>query len=104
MLKFIRAACDFAAKADDFDIPVTGRHSLSNALCAIAIGLEIGVPTTSLAAGLANFKPVPGRCQLLRIGPWTVIDDTYNASPLAVAAACRLLGELVDPRRRSTVC
>ena len=87
----------FRCEGDDFNIPVTGRHSLSNALCAIAIGLEIGVPPHVLAAGLANFKPVPGRCNLLRIGPWTVIDDTYNASPLAVAAGCQLLGELAVP-------
>ena len=87
----------FRCEGDDFNIPVTGRHSLSNALCAIAIGLEIGVQTHVLAAGLANFKPVPGRCNVLRIGPWTVIDDTYNASPLAVAAGCRLLGSLLFP-------
>ena len=53
--------------------------------------------TARSGGGLANFKPVPGRCEVLRIGPWTVIDDSYNSSPLAVAAGCRLLGELVVP-------
>lgn len=87
----------FRCEGQNFNIPVTGRHSVSNALCAIAIGLEIGVQPHILSKGLANFTPVPGRCGVLRIGPWTVIDDTYNASPLAVAAACRLLKEIVVP-------
>jgi UDP-N-acetylmuramoyl-tripeptide--D-alanyl-D-alanine ligase len=87
----------FRCEGNDFDIPVTGRHALTSALCAIAIGLEIGIQPRSLAGGLANFKPAAGRCELIRIGPWTVIDDTYNASPLSVAAACQLLRELVLP-------
>ncbi len=102
----IRATCvevqagslQFECEGHHFNVPVTGRHLLSNALCAIAIGLEIGVPLAALASGLANFRPEPGRCGLTQIGPWTVIDDTYNASPLAVSSACRLLGELVIPR------
>ena len=53
-----------------------------------------------IAAGLSQFVPVPGRCSILQIGEWTVVDDTYNASPLAVAAACRTLTELSDAGRR----
>jgi len=84
----------FRCEGDEFDIPVTGRHVLSNALCAIAIGLEIGIAPRVLAAGLSTFVAVPGRCHAIQVGPWTVIDDTYNASPLSVSAGCRLLHEL----------
>ena len=84
-----------------FDIPVNGRHSLSNALCAVAVGLEVGIPIKQLATGLAGFASAPGRCGVLRIGPWTVIDDTYNASPLSVAASCRMLKELDIPGARN---
>lgn len=91
----VQAGClRFHCEGEKFNIPITGRHVLSNALCAIAVGLEIGMSTHSLAAGLARYTGVPGRCGLLRIGPWTVIDDTYNASPLAVAAACRVLSDV----------
>ena len=89
----------FHCEGQDFRIPVMGRHVLSNALCAIAIGLEIGIKPHALAEGLLNFQPVSGRCHLTEIGPWVVIDDSYNASPLAVAAACQLLGELSLPNR-----
>jgi UDP-N-acetylmuramoyl-tripeptide--D-alanyl-D-alanine ligase len=87
----------FRCEGFDFDIPVNGRHTLSNALCAIAIGLEIGISTKIIAAGLTKFTPAPGRGGLVQIGPWTVIDDTYNASPLSVAASCKLLKEIVVP-------
>ena len=90
----------FRCEGQNFEIPVNGRHVLSNALCAIGIGLEIGIHPQALATGLAQFTPAPGRGGLLRIGPWTVIDDTYNASPLSVAASCRMLRELVIPSAR----
>lgn len=90
----------FRCEGEYFRVPVTGRHCLSNALCAIAIGLEIGIKPYRLAEGLANFEPAPGRCGVIQIGPWTVVDDTYNASPLAVSAACRLLHDLVVPGSR----
>ena len=89
----------FRCEGDDYKIPVTGRHLLSNALCAIAIGLETGIEPHVIAAGLSEFATVPGRCAVSSIGRWTVIDDSYNASPLAVAAGCRLLSELNVPRQ-----
>ena len=84
---------NFRCEGAAFSVPVAGRHHLTNALCAIAVGLEIGIPPRKLAEGLAQFTSVPGRCGHLQIGTWNVIDDTYNASPLAVAAACQLLRE-----------
>lgn len=90
----------FRCEGERFDIPVNGRHVLSNALCAIGIGLEVGVPVRTLAAGLSRFVPAPGRAGLSQIGPWTVIDDTYNASPLSVAAGCRMLRDFELPAVR----
>lgn len=87
----------FRVEGHDFFVPVQGRHHLSNALCAIAIGREIGMRHKSIAQGLACFEPIEGRSQLQSIGPWTVIDDTYNASPLSVAAACRILPDIEVP-------
>ena len=87
----------FRVDGVDFSIPVCGRHHLTNALCAIAIAREIGVRLSSVAQGLECFEPIEGRTRLREIGPWTVIDDTYNASPLSVAAACRMLSDLEVP-------
>ena len=87
----------FRSEGQQFDIPVSGRHLLTNALCALAIGLEIGIPVRAIAEGMSQFTAAPGRSDLFQIGPWKVIDGTYNASPLSVAASCRMLRELVLP-------
>jgi len=87
----------FRVDGVDFMVPVCGRHHLTNALCAIAIAREIGVNLQSVAQGLERFEPIDGRSRLRTIGSWTVIDDTYNASPLSVAAACRMLPDLELP-------
>src|SRR6185295_8351506 len=44
---------------------------------------------------------VPHRSQLVRAGAWTILDDSYNASPDAVIAALDLLASL--PGRRIAV-
>lgn len=87
----------FKVDGCEYDVPVIGRHHLTNVLCAIAIAREIGVRPQSLVQGLSYFQPMEGRCHLQAIGTWTVIDDTYNASPKSVAAACHTLHELEIP-------
>ncbi len=87
----------FHADGVEFDVPICGRHHLTNVLCAIAIAREIGVRSESLVQGLSYFQPIEGRCNLKRIGSWTVIDDTYNASPKSVAAACQMMRDLELP-------
>ena len=87
----------FEADGFEYHIPLYGRHHLSNALFAIAIGREIGLRPASLAEGLAGFQPVSGRGRLLSVGDWSVIDDTYNSSPRSMAGACEMLRELEMP-------
>jgi UDP-N-acetylmuramoyl-tripeptide--D-alanyl-D-alanine ligase len=74
-----------------YETPAMGRHMLIPALCALAIGREVGMDADAIAAGLRNLELPPGRCRSERCGAWTVIDDTYNASPASMRAACELL-------------
>lgn len=75
----------------EYEVPVTGRHFLRAALTALAIAREIGLSSEQIAAGFTKFQGVAGRCQVHQIGPWTVIDDTYNANPASMEAACETL-------------
>lgn len=81
---------------------IAGRHHVRNALAATACALAAGVSLDAIAAGLAAFEPVPGRCrtQSLRLSgaAWTVVDDSYNANPDSVRAAIDVLAELPGPR------
>lgn len=81
----------FRVDGREYKVPAIGRHHVSAALIAIAIGLEIGLSPETLAAGLATYRPAKGRCELRQIGHWYVIDDSYNANPASMRVACEML-------------
>ena len=74
--------------------PALGRHGVHNALAAAAIATCAGLSADEIIRGLALPAPAAHRSQLLRAGSWTILDDSYNASPDAVLAALGLLAEL----------
>lgn len=86
----------FDINGQEFHLPVLGRHFLNAAAIAVAIATELGQEVEEIQNGLSNFMPETGRCAPQQIEPWTVIDDTYNASPRSMHAACRLLDEWPD--------
>lgn len=90
----------------DFDqvipatIKVTGEHSLRPAMGAVAVAAKLGLTPAEIAAGLELLRPVPGRMNLLRgVEGTTIIDDTYNSSPLAASSALQVLYSLQVPQR-----
>jgi UDP-N-acetylmuramate--alanine ligase len=65
---------------------VPGRHSLLNAMAAVAVGLEVGVPFARVAAALAEFAGVERRFELKgEVGGVMVVDD-YGHHPTEIAA------------------
>ena len=67
---------------------VPGRFMVANALAAAAVGHLAGLDAGTVAAGLGGFRPVSGRMCLTDTPKGIhVIDDTYNANPLSMAAA-----------------
>jgi UDP-N-acetylmuramate--alanine ligase len=64
---------------------VPGRHSVQNALAAIAVGLELDVPFTKVAAALAEFSGAERRFEHHgEVNGITVIDD-YGHHPTEIA-------------------
>jgi UDP-N-acetylmuramoyl-tripeptide--D-alanyl-D-alanine ligase len=80
-----------------------GRHNVSNALAAAAVGLVLEVDPDDIAAGLGVWRPPAMRLQPLRAGEVLIINDAYNSSPPAVRAALAVLAELGRGRRRVAV-
>jgi UDP-N-acetylmuramoyl-tripeptide--D-alanyl-D-alanine ligase len=93
-----RAGMRFVLRAAGVRTPVTtpalGRLGVHNALAGAAVGLALGMAPAQIAAGLAGGFPAPHRATLLEAGVWTVLDDTYNASPATMEAALELLASL----------
>jgi UDP-N-acetylmuramoyl-tripeptide--D-alanyl-D-alanine ligase len=68
-------------------LALAGRHNVTNALAAAAAGLALDITLAEVARALAGVRPVAGRCVWRRAGDVTILDDTYNASPVSVRAA-----------------
>jgi UDP-N-acetylmuramoyl-tripeptide--D-alanyl-D-alanine ligase len=87
-------------------LPLLGGHNAVNALGAIAVGAEMGVPPEDMAAALAGATPVEMRLNVRRIGSGagavTLMNDAYNANPSSVRRAVETLRQFplsADGRR-----
>lgn len=80
---------------------VLGRHLVSTALSALAVGTAYGLTLAESATALSGWQPQPGRMRVLAgIKGTTIIDDTYNSSPLAAHAAVQVLRDLPSGEHR----
>jgi len=74
---------------------IAGSHHLYPALFAFAVAVTQGIASEKAIAGLSAELNTPGRMRLLpAVKGATVIDDTYNASPVAMTEALHTLAEL----------
>lgn len=70
-------------------LPVLGEHNVANALAALCVAFELGVPIEKVREGLANFRGVQRR--FTRVGTFkgaTVIDD-YAHHPTEIKAVLK---------------
>ncbi len=80
------------------NLPLVGRHNLSNALCAVGMALGLGLPLDAVLSGLASVPPVAGRLEPVpnRRGIGVFVDYAHTPDALEHVLAC--LRELA-PRR-----
>jgi UDP-N-acetylmuramate--alanine ligase len=70
-------------------LPMLGSHNVQNALAAIAVGTEMGLPDESIRSALASFKGVKRRfTRTGEAGGIAVIDD-YGHHPVEIAAVLK---------------
>lgn len=86
------------------ELPVTlriaGEHNIRAAVAAGLVGVKYELNLDEISRGLSEIRPVAGRMRLLRgLNDSTLLDDTYNASPTAVAAALKTLYSFPAPQR-----
>jgi len=77
---------------------VPGRHNLLNALAAVAVGLEIGIPFAVLAAALGEFQGAERRFQTLGEAGGVLVVDDYGHHPTEIAAVVAAAREAHDRR------
>ncbi len=91
----IRAGEQYA----DLHLRLPGEHNAANALAAIAVGLEAGIPPAACCAALEQLRPEDKRGQMLQINGATIINDSYNSNPEALQSMIAMLRGTPASRR-----
>ncbi len=73
--------------------PLMGEHNLLNALCALSLASELGVPLSLAAEGLESVKPLFGRGEIIS-GEITLVVDCYNANADSMARSIATVRDL----------
>jgi len=83
--------------------PVPGAHNLRNAMLAMAVARECGIPVADAARGIEAAVIPPMRMAWGSLGTATLINDAYNASPASMRASLDVLAGLEGTRQRVAV-
>jgi UDP-N-acetylmuramoyl-tripeptide--D-alanyl-D-alanine ligase len=72
-------------------LALLGRHNVANALAAIAVGLQAGIPLERCVEAIGLLKPEDKRGELIDWHGATIINDCYNSNPEALESMIRTL-------------
>ncbi len=75
-------------------LPLIGRHFVVDAIAAAAAALAMGFELSEIVDALARAKTLAKRLEIRRLGRHLIFDDTYNANPGSLAAACEVVNEI----------
>ena len=82
-------------KTEKIVVPIGGKHFIYNALSAIAVGLELGIPVSKIQDGIRSFELTKSRMELINLpDDVVVINDCYNANYDSMKAAIEYLGKI----------
>jgi UDP-N-acetylmuramoyl-tripeptide--D-alanyl-D-alanine ligase len=80
-----------------YKLGAPGRHLVMNSLAVLAAAKLAGADLAIAAFALADFQPATGRGTRITLdvpgGAALLIDESYNANPVSMAAAIALLGQ-----------
>lgn len=86
----------FRGKEYDFEIPMLGRHNVSNALAAIAAGYAVGLSVPEVQRGFSTLTTTKMRFEVIKRDGLTIINDAYNASPASMRVAIKTTAEIYN--------
>ena len=88
----------------DVELAVPGEHNVRNALAALAAGLALGLKVPAMAPGLAAFRGVERRFQLLGEIDGALVVDDYAHHPTEVRATIEAARGAAPERRLVVAC
>ena len=85
-------------RIEGIELPMPGRHNVQNALAAVAVAVEMGVPEDIIRTGFAKFGGVKRRfTKVGEVDGVTIIDD-YGHHPVEIRAVLAAAREGVQNR------
>lgn len=95
---------EIEGEKQEVELSLLGQHFVSLALAAAAVGHINSMDIKLIKKGLEKASPQPHRMIPLRLKNGTIlIDDSYNANPIAVMEAIRLVSSIGKKRRKMLV-
>ena len=88
----MRLKVEIMGRVVDCLVGAPGAHIAANAVGALAAVALMDGDVLNAAAALKDFTALKGRGARFKAGDVTVIDESYNANPVSMAAALTLLG------------
>ncbi len=83
---------------EGIELPMPGRHNVQNALAAIGVALELGIPDATIQQGFAKFGGVKRRfTKVGEVNGATIIDD-YGHHPVEIRAVLAAARESAEGR------
>ena len=79
-------------------LPMAGHHNVLNALAAIAVARELGVPDEAIRKGLADFGGVRRRFTTTGIAGGVRIIDDYGHHPVEIASVLKAARAVTEGR------
>lgn len=77
-------------------LPVPGKQMVYNALAATLLATKLKIAPLQVKRALEKFTGISGRNNIIRTDVFTVIDDSYNASPTSMEASLDVLSTAPD--------
>jgi len=84
----------FLWRGEPVELRMPGRHSVQNALLALAVADALGVPARDAARRIGNVEAGGMRSEIRTLGSLTLLVDCYNANPQSLRAALDLLATI----------
>lgn len=84
---------------EEFSLDMPGEHNISNLMLGVAISKELGVSFEEMKKGLNNIEATSMRLELIKKDGFSILNDCYNSSPVAVKSAIDVMKNIEGKRR-----
>lgn len=71
----------------EYELNVEGDYNVENSLAAINLGFKLGMTYEEIKRGLAAYRPIEKRWEVIDVKRYKIINDSYNANPESMKAS-----------------